>query len=182
VESGIKISHLDSHQHLHVLPGFSPIIGRLAKKLGIMKIRIPSEPLLFFNTDYISLKRLVGRTILTGCAWQAKYRYQLQGFFSPEHFFGMLSGGQTHQKNLLNKKSFSWVSKYTMPIQSLKKFSAEPNKRKLVIVPLKSRQEFLAEAAGMNLKQINSIDQYSIYRIESPNQDNGVSNSLPFQK
>jgi hopanoid biosynthesis associated protein HpnK len=101
VESGIPISHLDSHQHLHVLPGFPRIVGKLAREFNITKIRIPAEPVFFFKTGFRSSKRVLARTILTGCAHQARHYYQLRGFRSPDHFFGMLSGGQTDQQNLL---------------------------------------------------------------------------------
>lgn len=101
VGSDIKISHLDSHQHLHALPGFPRIIGRLAREFGITKIRIPAEPICFLSTFTGSWGRLSGRTLLTLCALQARHHYQKQGLRGTDHFFGMLSGGQTNQKNLL---------------------------------------------------------------------------------
>jgi predicted glycoside hydrolase/deacetylase ChbG (UPF0249 family) len=50
VGNGIKITHLDSHQHLHVLPGFPRIIVKLAREFGIERIRIPAEPVSFGRT------------------------------------------------------------------------------------------------------------------------------------
>lgn len=101
VESGIKISHLDSHQHLHVLPGLPPIIGRLARAFRITKIRLPAEPFFFCNTFSGSVGRVLSRTVLTGCAHWARRQYQAQGIRSPDHFYGMLSGGRSNQRNLL---------------------------------------------------------------------------------
>jgi hopanoid biosynthesis associated protein HpnK len=99
--SGIKISHFDSHQHLHVLPGFPKIIGRLACEFGIKQVRIPAEPFGFLSTDNWSWGRVLGRTALTGCALWAGWQYHNRQFRNPDHFFGMLSGGRTNRRNLL---------------------------------------------------------------------------------
>ncbi len=98
--SGIRISHVDSHQHLHALPGFPKIIGRLAKEFHIARIRIPAEPLWFFDAPHGSPWRTLQRTALTGCALWARQQYLAQGLYGPEHFFGMLSGGRMSQANL----------------------------------------------------------------------------------
>lgn len=39
LDAGIKISHIDSHQHIHNGTFFLPIVVALAKKYGIRKIR-----------------------------------------------------------------------------------------------------------------------------------------------
>ena len=41
--TGLNFSHLDSHQHLHVLPGVLPIVVRLARDYGIGAIRFPDQ-------------------------------------------------------------------------------------------------------------------------------------------
>ncbi|MGB9736368.1 MAG: carbohydrate deacetylase [bacterium] len=41
LNNGIDVSHLDSHQHLHVLPGVRNIVIRLAKRFNIRWIRVP---------------------------------------------------------------------------------------------------------------------------------------------
>ncbi|MBC8278235.1 MAG: ChbG/HpnK family deacetylase [FCB group bacterium] len=43
--AGIKIDHLDSHQHLHLLPGLFKLVVKLAQKWGIPYVRVPSENL-----------------------------------------------------------------------------------------------------------------------------------------
>lgn len=42
-EAGLEVSHLDSHQHLHMLPGILPIVARLAREFGIGAIRYPYQ-------------------------------------------------------------------------------------------------------------------------------------------
>jgi hopanoid biosynthesis associated protein HpnK len=100
VGSGLKITHLDSHQHLHVLPGFPRIIGKLAHEFKIDRIRIPAEPINFMPTAEWSWGRLLSRIALTGCAVEAGIQYRRQGLRHPDHFFGMLSGGRTNYQNL----------------------------------------------------------------------------------
>jgi len=41
--SGISISHVESHQHLHMLPNILRVVVQLAKEFGIDAIRIPDE-------------------------------------------------------------------------------------------------------------------------------------------
>lgn len=42
-DAGLKPSHLDGHQHLHVLPGIWPIACDLARRFGIEAVRRPRE-------------------------------------------------------------------------------------------------------------------------------------------
>ncbi|MBU1084249.1 MAG: ChbG/HpnK family deacetylase, partial [Candidatus Omnitrophica bacterium] len=41
---GFRITHLDSHEHVHMMPGIFKIVSGLARKYGIPYIRIPNEP------------------------------------------------------------------------------------------------------------------------------------------
>jgi predicted glycoside hydrolase/deacetylase ChbG (UPF0249 family) len=40
-----RIAHLDSHQHLHILPGIWPVTVALQKEFGIPRLRVPYESL-----------------------------------------------------------------------------------------------------------------------------------------
>jgi len=42
-QTGLPYSHLDSHQHLHMLPGILPIVVRLASEYGIGAVRYPLQ-------------------------------------------------------------------------------------------------------------------------------------------
>lgn len=44
LEHGIRPTHLDSHQHVHVMPPIWSICKRLAGELGIARIRTPATP------------------------------------------------------------------------------------------------------------------------------------------
>jgi hopanoid biosynthesis associated protein HpnK len=102
VGKGITVTHIDSHQHLHVLPGMAEIIGRVAREFNVYKVRIPSEPIGFLGAGSLSLRRVFARSVLTGCSLLAQRFYTKQGFCAPQHFFGMLSGGAMLQSSLLH--------------------------------------------------------------------------------
>lgn len=91
--TGISVSHLDSHQHLHVLPGLSELVLKVAKKYSISAVRIPKEPFSFFATGPLAPMRILARDGLTLCAHKA-FNHWHSSLSSPEHFFGMLAGGQ----------------------------------------------------------------------------------------
>jgi predicted glycoside hydrolase/deacetylase ChbG (UPF0249 family) len=42
--SGLAVTHLDSHRHVHVLPGIWPAVRRAAREAGITHVRIPVRP------------------------------------------------------------------------------------------------------------------------------------------
>ena len=41
VDAGLRVTHLDSHQHLHLLPTFLPVALRLARHFGVAFVRAP---------------------------------------------------------------------------------------------------------------------------------------------
>lgn len=99
---GINISHIDSHQHLHVFPGIIDIVLDLAAERSVRALRIPAEPLFFTGGYPFTLGRLVGRTGLSLLAAWARRKARQRGFAAPEHFFGMLAGGNMREEYLLN--------------------------------------------------------------------------------
>lgn len=44
IDGGIRVTHLDSHKHVHAYPPVFAIVARLARRHAIDWIRIPSEP------------------------------------------------------------------------------------------------------------------------------------------
>ena len=92
-QAGIQPTHLDSHQHLHVLPGLTGRILDLAKRFSVPAVRIPAEPLLFFAGGNRSWGRIFGRSGLTLLARRFGGKARAAGLSAPQHFFGMLDGG-----------------------------------------------------------------------------------------
>lgn len=98
---GIRVTHLDSHQHLHVLPGIIEIVLDLADEYEIPALRIPGEPFLFAGGYPCSASRLLGRTGLSTLAALARRKARRRGLAVPDHFFGMLAGGNLREEYLL---------------------------------------------------------------------------------
>lgn len=91
--TGIKITHIDSHQHTHVLPIISDLVVKLCYKYNIRKIRNPHEGYFFDGGFSAGIGRKVGRAGLSFCASMAMRKAKAAGLSFPEHFFGMLAGG-----------------------------------------------------------------------------------------
>lgn len=53
---GVKISHLDGHRNMHLLPRFFKIVLELGKKYGIMRIRCQTRYVFTQNSQYRKLK------------------------------------------------------------------------------------------------------------------------------
>ncbi len=100
LQQGIEITHLDSHQHLHVFPGILEIVLELAAAYRIPALRIPAEPYLFSGGYPYSAGRWAGRCGLTFLAKRARQKAKEQGVLTTDHFFGMLAGGNMRQEYL----------------------------------------------------------------------------------
>lgn len=92
MEEGLPVTHLDSHQHLHMLPGLLDVVVRLAHRFGIPAIRIPSErlsPSLVRGSP--SPLRVCHALALKGvCRWVSE---RASGLTRTDHFGGFLFGG-----------------------------------------------------------------------------------------
>jgi hopanoid biosynthesis associated protein HpnK len=98
--AGILPTHLDGHKHVHVLPGVSDIVIRLAQEFSIPSIRCPNEAapkistlLRFGNSRAAAAKQyLVGRTVSI-FARRFKENLAKAGLLSPDHFYGLSQTG-----------------------------------------------------------------------------------------
>ncbi len=96
--SGLTITHVDSHQHTHVLPFLSGLVVKLCDEYKINKIRIPREDYFFDGGFESGLGRKIGRAGLSFCASMARVNAKRAGLAYPQHFFGMLAGGNLNEK------------------------------------------------------------------------------------
>ena len=93
----VKISHLDGHQHLHMVPGIRRIVGELAKKHDVPAIRFPSERLRgYMFRDSHNWPRLLELGALNAFCMAA----DTAGAKRPDHFFGFVFGGRLNRANL----------------------------------------------------------------------------------
>ena len=100
--SGVNITHVDSHQHTHVLPGIMPLVLKLCYEYNIIRVRIPKEGYFFTGGYKTGLGRMIGRSGLSFCADMAAYKADSMGIRHPQHFFGMLAGGHLNAQLIAN--------------------------------------------------------------------------------
>jgi predicted glycoside hydrolase/deacetylase ChbG (UPF0249 family) len=109
VRAGILPTHLDGHKHVHVLPGVSDIVIRLAQEFSIRSIRCPSEKaptiptlLRIGNSRTAAAKQfLVGRTV-SAFARRFQERLAKAGLLSPAHFYGLSQTGFLDARSILD--------------------------------------------------------------------------------
>jgi len=96
-DKGLRISHLDSHQHLHILPDIIRITAELGKAYGVPVIRLPRERLpLSIQIENRSLSRLAQMRVLNFFSLLGKGVIERRA----DYFFGFLFGGELNKKNL----------------------------------------------------------------------------------
>ena len=88
---GVNITHIDSHQHTHVLPGINSLVLKLSNEYNIIRVRIPKEGYLFTGGFQTGVGRLIGRSGLSLCADMAALRADSLGLRHPQQFYGMLA-------------------------------------------------------------------------------------------
>ena len=94
-KAGVRISHFDSHEHIHHSPFIYRIIKKLGKEFGINKIRLVKEFLVLknlfkdFGYKFMS-KNYVKLLLLNYCSNRIKDSF----FLSPNYFYGILNSGK----------------------------------------------------------------------------------------
>ncbi|WBF66272.1 ChbG/HpnK family deacetylase [Desulfovibrio subterraneus] len=96
---GIKPTHVDSHQHVHMARGIMPILEELLPYYGLRKIRLTREPLWS--------ARLAGKAGIwdrrNGIKGAAIYfsNSKPRSLVTPDHFFGLYHSGVLNEERLL---------------------------------------------------------------------------------
>lgn len=99
VESGLRITHADGHQHMHVLPTVLPIVMECMREHHITRMRTPEERLSFLNGIYNPV-RIVGKAGLSTVAAKAFTIARNNGIECTRYFWGMVNGGQLNESSL----------------------------------------------------------------------------------
>lgn len=101
IRAGISPTHLDGHKHVHVLPGISAIVIRLAQQFGIRSVRCPFEEapnlprLLRYSQGAqtpVIKQFLVGHAV-SGFARRFSKALEQAGLICPNHFYGLSETG-----------------------------------------------------------------------------------------
>lgn len=97
--AGLNITHVDSHQHLHMLPQVWPIVQALMKKYGIHRLRVPRESYVF-KAIHANPVRVMARNSLTFLCERAMRDVRRLQFTTTDFFWGMVDGGNMNETNL----------------------------------------------------------------------------------
>src|SRR4030065_94425 len=93
LNSGVVINHIDSHQHLHMLPGIFKETLDLAYKYKIKKIRM-------FHHDIINIRNFK-ELVLTFLSGINKRKIKYSGITYPDNFRGLKHSGNIDESNIL---------------------------------------------------------------------------------
>ena len=98
--AGLSLTHADSHQHMHTLPGIIDIVLDLSKAAGIKAVRTPRTPL--FSGEFGGLGQLIGRIGLGTLACLSAWKAKRKGMATPDHFAGIVAGEAVSEAYLLD--------------------------------------------------------------------------------
>lgn len=101
ISSGVRVTHVDGHQHLHIWPRVLPLIISLCQKHHIRCIRVPEENMMY-GKHLVNFARFVGKAGLTALATRARYKVIKAGMVTTDHFWGMMDGGKLTEIRLLD--------------------------------------------------------------------------------
>jgi predicted glycoside hydrolase/deacetylase ChbG (UPF0249 family) len=95
--AGIDVSHIDGHQHVHVLPGIAAVVGELATAHGIGAVRYPSERLRRYMLRSLrQARRIAEQTALNLFCASAPLKHLRRS----DAFVGFYFGGRLDETNL----------------------------------------------------------------------------------
>ena len=91
-DAGLRISHLDGHQHVHLHPALLPVVLRVAQRFGIGAIRAAARVLPLQG---------VKPTLLALFARRASRRVRRAGLKTPDLFLGVAETGRLDEARLM---------------------------------------------------------------------------------
>ena len=100
LNAGLTLTHFDSHQHLHHVPGIIEITLDLAKAAGINSMRVADTKL--FDGELDNMGKFFGRLGLGSLAKFAAHKAHKKNFATPEHFAGIVAGESVSENFMLN--------------------------------------------------------------------------------
>jgi len=97
-DTGLRITHLDSHQHIHLLPRVADVIRKLAKKYGVSCIRSTTER---FDFSHGSARIPPSRHVELALIRLLNYLSGRDRLESVDYFAGFVQGGCLDEQSLL---------------------------------------------------------------------------------
>jgi predicted glycoside hydrolase/deacetylase ChbG (UPF0249 family) len=94
LDAGVKLTHIDTHQHVHLLPQLLPLVIELAKEHEIPRIRVP------LDTPRAG-SRFFGKLVLCQLSRSALSRVRTAGLDATDHARGLFESGSLNEEKLL---------------------------------------------------------------------------------
>ncbi len=98
--AGVRVTHLDSIQHLHLVPGLFRVALRIARANGIMAMRFPRVPTVLRRAEKGTVRRSLEFLPLRLMEQSNLPYLNSSGIRTPDRFFGFHSSGHLDQKAL----------------------------------------------------------------------------------
>lgn len=98
IKSGIKPTFINSHQHLHLLPGILNIVIRLAREFGVSYIRLVNEPVSWTKGK---LFRQIQLLFLKFLSHLAKTKIKKSGLKHNDIFIGFINAGNLKREDIV---------------------------------------------------------------------------------
>ena len=92
-EAGLKVTHLDSHEHIHVLPDILEVVVNLAVEMGVPYVRLPREDTCVIKKSF-SARDLIRHAGLKAFAAQAERVMTIAGVQHNDVFWGHFHSGR----------------------------------------------------------------------------------------
>ena len=101
--TGLQLSHVDGHLHMHLHPAILPTLVELADEFNVKVIRLPSEELRTnLNLDNSDLQtKLVWSFFSTGFRWNGERLLKSKGIGFVDRIYGWLQSGRMTEEYLL---------------------------------------------------------------------------------
>ena len=102
LDDGLRITHLDGHQHVHVFPAVFPLTLKIAQKYKIPWMRIPEEPSPSSGLESIPPWLREEAKFFSGIAHAARLKLKGDKIQTPDHFRGLYLKGRFSLPALLD--------------------------------------------------------------------------------
>jgi len=107
IKAGIKPAFINSHQHLHLLPGIMDIVIGLAKEHEIPYVRIINEPVPLGKRKIIRKVQLLFLNFLSKLA---KNKIEKAGLLHNDYFIGFINAGDLTRKDVLKAEKIKHIN------------------------------------------------------------------------
>lgn len=98
LDYGIKLTHIDGHKHIHVMPKIIDAVIESALSFKIKKIRLPLES---YSTTF-NLRQSPKTKLLRYLSLKAKIKIEKAGLWHPDNFYGISETGALDEEKLKN--------------------------------------------------------------------------------